>query len=115
MNDKRVWIGGLVVVALVAFLIWQPTCGYGEVGERSYDLSMALLSACNRKDLSQIEKIQQLLGEAAAASEVSKQEQAWLQDILQLARRNQWDSAATKVRRLMRDQVVASEPLPKLE
>ncbi len=97
-------IGTLLAIGL--FLFWNP--GYGELSPKGYQLAMALYSACNRKDATQLEKVAKLLDQSNAQGDLPAADAKWLTKVLELGRAQDWDSANQMIRRIMMDQAKES-------
>ena len=92
-----------IAVAAVAVLVWLNQ-GYGEVSPQTYQYSKALYSACQAKNESHLQKIQEML-QSSPEDALSDTERGWLEAILSQALEGQWEGAARKARRMMEDQV----------
>ena len=78
---------------------------YGEVSPKAYEISSALYSVCNRKDVSRLDKVEELITSAVNSGEVSSSEQQWLTEIVEAGRSGDWDAAAQNARTMMEEQV----------
>jgi hypothetical protein len=96
-----------VVAAVLALAILTSTgCSqYGEVSPKAYEVSTALYSACNQKDQSRLDKVEELISNAAESGELSSAEQTWLNEIVKSGRSGAWEDAAQDARTMMKEQI----------
>jgi len=94
---------GLFTLTIV--LILFSGCGYPDVSERTYEISKALYSACNRQSVEHLAKIEKAISNASKSEEISAQESKWLNQIIKTARDGDWKSATAESRKLMEDQI----------
>ena len=80
-------------------------CGYGEVSGETYEYAKALYSIGNRHDSERLDEVAEMIRSARTAGRITKQESNWLNDIIQLARNDEWETAARRARDMMEDQV----------
>ncbi|MDA7503376.1 hypothetical protein OAF42_04700 [Planctomicrobium sp.] len=90
---------------ITLILILLPGCGYPEVSEKTYEITKALYSACNRQSDVQLAKIELIISNAREANEISAKEAKWLDQILMSAQEGGWESATAESRKLMEDQI----------
>ena len=96
-------ISFFITILLVGSYFWLYR-GYGEVSPRTYQFSKAIYSACLKKSDDHLAKVEELLNESDGAS-LPTNEAIWLDQIIEIARSGNWDSAAKKAKRMMEDQV----------
>lgn len=77
---------------------------YGEVSPRTYEISKALYSACNRKSEEHLEQVADLVSESAKTGEITADEQEWLQNIVRKAESGNWEEAMLDARQMMEEQ-----------
>jgi hypothetical protein len=94
----------LIVCLIVGYFVFGNR-GYGEVGDKAYEISTALYSVCNRQDATKLAGIESLLTSAQSDASLSLTEVAVLQEILRTAQAGNWASAVSESRALMEDQV----------
>jgi hypothetical protein len=95
----------ILALCLVAGYFVFSNRGYGEVSDKAYEIATALYSVCNRQDTAKLQEIENLLASAQSDSSLSHVETGILQEILQTARAGDWESATSKSRALLEDQV----------
>lgn len=109
MNGKQ-WTSiaglGLFAIALAIFFFFPS---YGAIGEKAYQFSVALDSACSREDQATLKKIDQQMTAATAAAELNARETSWLRDILELAQNKRWEEARQACRKLQEAQLVNAQ------
>ena len=108
MNDFLKTQSALIVIAACALFVLTQNIAcrkYGDVSPKAYDIAKALYSVCNRKDETALERVEQLIDEAAANSEISDDEQGHLLDIVTTARTGDWQTAMGDARTMMSDQI----------
>ena len=101
-NRKLILTSAVAIVIALVVSIWWLNRGYGEVSRQTYEISMALYSACQSKSEDRLSKIEQLLDEAG---EIPENERRWVEAIISRARDDNWESAANNARQMMEDQV----------
>jgi uncharacterized membrane protein YebE (DUF533 family) len=79
--------------------------GPPEIGQRAYEFTTALHSACNQKDDAKVDKLVAMIDSAAADGEISRQEAGALGQIVSLAHSERWGDAEASARKLMDAQV----------
>lgn len=98
----------LTTLVLAGFLLvlgfWWLNRGYGEVSPMTYEYSKALYSACLNRNEEHLGKVEGLLATNEAEG-LPANERKWIDAIIAEARDGQWETAATKARRMMEDQV----------
>jgi hypothetical protein len=94
----------LLICLVVGYLVFGNR-GYGEVGEKAYEISTALYSVCNRQDATKLAGIESLLASAQSDANLSPAEAEILHEILRTAQAGDWKSATSESRALMEDQV----------
>ena len=92
-----------VVMLLICPGVWG--CGYPEVSPKSYELSKALYSACNRRSDEHVSRVVELVTVTQAAGEISDRESKWLRAIADQAREGEWEAATLEARQIMEDQI----------
>ena len=91
---------------LTAIVFFARGCGrYDEVNELSYAHAKALFSICNRKDKQRLEVCADMITTATQNKKLSSTEASYLNDIIAVARKDQWQDAHAMARQLMVDQV----------
>jgi hypothetical protein len=94
------WMATLVCV----FLNFCSGCGYPEVGPKAYEISKALYSTCNLKRENDLDRVSEIIEQAASASEISESESEWLMAIVAQAKAGDWAAAEQEVRSILEDQ-----------
>lgn len=94
-----------IFFAITLILILLPGCGYPDVSGKTYEISKALYSACNRQSDEQLTKIESVISNAIESEEISAQESKWLNQIIKTARDGDWEAATAESRKLMEDQI----------
>lgn len=94
----------LLCLVIAGIGYWWMGRGYGEVQPMTYELSTALYSACLKRNDDHLSKVVEMI-EKAPPDELPENERAWLDDIVGIAKRGNWESAANKAKRMMQDQV----------
>ena len=90
-NNRNVLLGSTLVVLLVLVVgYWSLNRGYGEVSPVTYEFSKALYSACLKKSDEHLGKIEDMLDDAGEEAPPMK-ERKWLKQIIDRARKGQWD------------------------
>ncbi|QDT35050.1 hypothetical protein [Thalassoglobus polymorphus] len=80
-------------------------CGYPDVSPKTYEISKALYSACNRKSDEHVSKISKLIESHLESGDLSEREAKWLRVIIHNAEEGRWEAATLEARQLMEDQV----------
>ena len=106
VSDNRTVVFGSIALLLVVFIggIYWMNTGYGEVSKSTYEFAKALYSACLRKNVEHLDRVEQLVNEASD-DDISIPERSWLGNIIGKARDGDWNSAAEDAKRIMTDQV----------
>ncbi len=106
MKERRHIVLGSVLAILVILVasFWLMNRGYGDVSPRTYEFSGALYSACLKKNEEQVAIVAEMLKETDDKI-VSRKERKWLRDIISTAENGNWQTAASRARRMMEDQV----------
>lgn len=99
-DNARSWLASLLLVALLL-----PGCGYGKVSSRTYEISKALYSICNQKKPEKLDQVTKLIATSLEEKKVSQREANWLNEIVELATKENWDEATQKSRQIMEDQI----------
>ncbi|MCA9074684.1 MAG: hypothetical protein KDA93_06605 [Planctomycetaceae bacterium] len=101
MRTGRLSLGIVVLAVSCAF----NGCGYPQVSPKSYELTKALYSACNRRNEEHLARVAEVLDSTKTAGDISDRESKWLHAIIDKARAGEWESAAREARQIMEDQV----------
>ncbi len=80
-------------------------CGYGKVSPKTYEYATALYSICNQKDAKRLEKLATMVEQSQQTSEISDKEAGWLKAIIKQARGGSWETASSRARQMMNNQV----------
>ncbi len=80
-------------------------CGYPKVSPKTYEISKALYSACNRKSAEHVAKASELIETHHESGDLSKREAKWLREIVRNAESGSWEAATLEARQLMEDQI----------
>ena len=94
-----------VLLLLITPFLFVGCSKYGEVSPRTYEISSALYSVCNRKDTTRLDKVQELIESSVSSGDISASEQQWLTEIVESGRSGDWESAAQEARTIMEEQV----------
>lgn len=90
---------------LVLLLALAIGCGrYDPVSPLAYEYAKALYSICNRKSEAQLAPLADQISGSVAKGDLSQQEAAWLDNIIEQATAGQWEAARGESRRLLEDQ-----------
>ena len=101
---KIAWI--LVCLSCLGLLVcWLLNRGYGDLSPQGYEITLSLVSVCNRQDTVRLQTIEQMVVKKVAMHELRPQEQAWLEAIIKRAKAGQWESASKSTRQLMNAQM----------
>lgn len=90
---------------LLTAAFWAGGCGYPEVSPRTYEISKALYSACNRRSEDHLTKVAGQIAASRDAGEITGSEATWLEDIVATARGGDWEAAMLETRQMMEDQI----------
>ncbi len=101
-NSRNVVLLSLFVVLVGGY--WWINRGYGEVSPKTYEFSKSLYSACLKKSEEHLGKVEEMLNEVEG-DRLSSNERVWLKQMIELARNGRWESAASKARQMMEDQL----------
>ncbi len=94
------------VPCFLALLLWcLAGCGYPEVSPKTYEISKALYSACNRQSEEHLSKVAELIESHLENGELTEREAKWLREIVQEAESGNWEAATLEARQLMEDQI----------
>lgn len=93
------------ILILLVFPLFLIGCGYGKVSGESYQYARALYMACNLKDPKRLQKVETQLLSVVPGEKLSQKEKQWLLDIVNMGKRENWESGAKAARRMIRDQV----------
>lgn len=105
-SSQKNWVIGFCILVLVGGMAaWYFNRGYDKVSEQGYQYAMALMSACNRRDEARVEVIVSKIEADRSAGAVPEDDAETLTGIAMLALDGNWDSAASGIRRLLKDQV----------
>ncbi len=88
-------------LALV-LLYWWVRGATPPMSERAYGIATALYSVCDREDMARLEEVERLV---AGDAELSDQERKEINQILALARAEDWSKASGRARALLRNAV----------
>lgn len=86
----------------VVLALWPKDPPMGEIG---YDISMALLSACNQRDDARLVLLQEEIDQATANAQLSENEAQRLREIIAEANDQQWQRAAAQTRTWLQAQL----------
>lgn len=110
MEQKTIlWVVVGLLLLACGSLIWLLNRGYGETSEQGYAYSMALVTACNQRDVDKLNLIADMIEADLESGKLNPTESRWLMEIIEKGHRGDWDAANRDVRRLMRDQL---QPAP---
>ena len=107
-NSKRGRRGRTALLLLALCGVSIAGCGgYGIVSPKAYQFATAIYSVANLQSAQRLASIGPQVKAAHDAHELTNQEYAWLQEILDQARKGNWEAAQTAARRMMEDQVAS--------
>ena len=89
-----------VLVCAVVYGLMRPR--YGPISRSAYEVTIALESACGRRDAGRIDSIRRVL---CRHSEMTDAERGWLLEIVKRAESGDWTEARRAARDLMLAQV----------
>ena len=93
-------------VSVVLFVLaFTGGCGYGEVSPTTYEYAKSLYSISNRKLADRLDGLSEQIAACCQSGEVTNQEAQWLGEIIESARKEEWQKAMKAARRIMEDQV----------
>ena len=78
---------------------------YPEISPTAYQYAKALYSVTNRQRGEKLDAMSDLIASAHDRGEISAGEDAWLEAIIEDARRGEWQAAQRESRKMMDDQV----------
>ena len=78
---------------------------YQGISPTAYQYAKALYSVTNRQRTEKLERVSDLITESQQQGEITSQEAAWLEGIIDDAREGEWQTAQREARRMMDDQV----------
>ena len=87
-----------------ACLVCFSGCSYPQIGEKAYEISKALYMTCNLKREKDLDKVSELIRQAASDSELSESESELLLNIVAKAEDGEWEAAEQEVRSILEDQ-----------
>lgn len=99
------WVIGFGILLLAGAALWFFNRGYDKVSDQGYEYAMALMSACNRRDEPRVKTIVSKIEASREAGEIPEDDAKTLTGIANRALDGNWESAASAIRRLMKDQV----------
>ena len=103
-SKHRTIVASVAVICLgIAWLFFSGS--YGETSDRAYDHAMALISACNLKDVERVQRIQSTIAADEESQTLAAKEARWLNGIIDQALKGEWETASRQVRKLMNAQV----------
>ena len=102
---KAKWVTGLAFLALVVLLVWYFNRGYGEIGDSGYQLVKSIYSICNQQDETRLQKIEEIAHQRKEDGELPGREWRWVSQILEQAKRGDWEGAQKRCRQLMNAQI----------
>lgn len=105
LERQYIWAGATVLLLAASFTAWLLLRGYGELSPKAYAYAKALYSICNLKDEKRLPKVESMIAESLKKGEISERERDWLQDVIDRARDGDWETALSRARRMMEDQV----------
>lgn len=88
----------------LAGLILVAGCGYPRVSPAAVELTKVIDTVCNLRTAAQIEPARKLVLERFEEGRISAEEREILEEVLDVADSGQWESAATRCRRLLEAQ-----------
>jgi len=78
---------------------------YQGISPTAYQYAKALYSVANRQRTEKLERVSDLITESQQQGEITSQEAAWLEGIIDDAREGEWQTAQREARRMMDDQI----------
>ncbi len=94
-----------ITIPVLLLLCGLTGCGYPDVSPKTYEISKALYSACNRKSEEHVSKVSELIESHLESGDLSEREANWLRAIVRDAENGKWEAATLEARQLMEDQV----------
>ncbi|GAB5402942.1 MAG: hypothetical protein Aurels2KO_11730 [Aureliella sp.] len=94
-------VAGVLIVAAVGWLLLRPA---PQLSDRGYEVSMALLRACNQRDSAAIEDIEATVSSFAAEGQLDASDVETFQRVLALAEDDKWQDASDAIRSVMLQQ-----------
>lgn len=104
-HQAKILAGGGLLIAVIIAVIVLANRGYGKVGTKTYEYAMALYSITNRRDRTRLDKLAEMIDESKSEGDVTDKEARWLRQIVEKAREDEWETAASQARRMMDDQI----------
>ncbi|MEM8732664.1 MAG: hypothetical protein AAGG44_00475 [Planctomycetota bacterium] len=105
MSATKLIAAVVSLLLIIGVAVWFLGSGYGETSETGYQYAVALFRICNQKDLEALESVEASIETDAASGALGASETKWLEEIISMAKANQWSAASTEIRELMEDQV----------
>ena len=90
---------------LLALCLCIGCSDYQGISPTAYQYAKALYSVTNRQRTEKLERVSDLITESQQQGEITSQEAAWLEGIIDDAREGEWQTAQREARRMMDDQV----------
>lgn len=104
IHQTKLILAGLLLLVAIAF--GARGCGhYSTVNEVTYEHAKALYSVCNRQDIQRLQTCAEMIAKAEQDDQISSTEAAYLNEIIEVARNEQWEESLAMSRQLMVDQV----------
>ncbi len=101
MNKSATVVAGITATLIIAAVAWLLLTPAPTLTDRGYDVAMALLRACNQRDLVAIQEIETSIQAFTDEGQLATKDAKAFRHILELAKDDEWQSAAVKVRSLM--------------
>jgi len=90
-----------VLISMLAF----GCTSYPETSPKAYAICKALYAACNLEDEQRLNKIEDIVSDSLASSDITDQEAEWFGEIIAQARSGNWQWAQRETRAIMKDQI----------
>ena len=102
----RIDISRFTVLLLVLLLIALAGCSdYQGISPTAYQYAKALYNVTNRKRSEKLDDVNDLITSSKREGTITTQEADWLLEIVDDARKGNWETAQKTSRQMMRDQV----------
>lgn len=112
-NKKTIVVLAALTLTLgFAYLSWTKPQRLGPLGN---EIALALVSACNLKSHERVERLAHQIEQDVRLKRLPVSESRILQDLLELARNEDWSAACALAQKLVRSQQTPNVHLPVLD
>ncbi|MCA9185088.1 MAG: hypothetical protein R3E01_12980 [Pirellulaceae bacterium] len=90
--------------AFIAVVICCVGCSQPPIGQHAYEYSVMLYNVCDRQADDQLEQAAELISTSKAKGDISQTEHHLLDEIIEVARKGEWERAKMRSRQLLSSQ-----------